>query len=203
MSPRIPTETGEKVIFSHKGGRHSSNSFQSLRIVFDFNHVSKGSTQNPDSVRLTFWLDNYIWSTLGTTHLIYIFNFTNSVDNHTVSISRPDRFQAVYGYITSPPFAESMIDNHSWIERIPARLSIPQQAVTGAMAVTWITFGKFGQSNLVHSIAVGFGLEDRPNLAVITGLTVSGIILLAFGVVVLIIFGRKIAKRYAHKYDTL
>lgn len=121
--------------------------------------------------------------------------------NTTAAIARPDRIQASYGFLSSPQFAQASLYNGSDIERVPVRFYVPVGEEEDP-DVYWIVYERFTQ-NLLHKIKLGYGLEDRPNLATVTGLTCFGIIVLSCCVIALVIFGRKIDKRYGKKFEQM
>lgn len=124
--------------------------------------------------------------------------------NTTAAITRPDRLQASYGYLTSPQFASAFFYNTSFstsdIERVPVRFYVPVNEPDPE--VYWIVYEKFTKT-VLHKATIGYGLEIRPNLATITALTCFGIIILSCCVIALVIFGRKIDKRYGKRFEQM
>eukprot|EP01126_Amoeba_proteus_P018555 TRINITY_DN1950_c0_g1_i7.p1 TRINITY_DN1950_c0_g1~~TRINITY_DN1950_c0_g1_i7.p1 ORF type:complete len:282 (-),score=30.87 TRINITY_DN1950_c0_g1_i7:45-890(-) len=198
MTDRVPTEQGDKITFSHNATGHS-NSFASLRLVFDFFYLTKNDNIDPDAIQLTIWLETYTWVSGPEGYLVYLVNFNNSHDG-LIAMSRPDRLQSYYGYLSTGPFAQSFLSNNSWIQRVPVSIVAQSKADSGGI---WFSYEKFRQTTLVHTLTIGLGLESRPKLGTVVALTVTGIVVISVVVVVLVIFGRRFAKKYGHKYDTM
>jgi hypothetical protein len=119
------------------------------------------------------------------------------------AIARPDRIQVLYGYLQSPQFAQSMLWNGSDIERVPIRFMAPTTRQYWLNDTYWIVYERFNSQNLLHKTFMGYGVEERPRLSTITGLTCFGIIILSCCIIGLVIFGRKIDKRYGKRFEEM
>eukprot|EP01127_Copromyxa_protea_P001283 TRINITY_DN11314_c0_g1_i1.p1 TRINITY_DN11314_c0_g1~~TRINITY_DN11314_c0_g1_i1.p1 ORF type:complete len:299 (-),score=45.88 TRINITY_DN11314_c0_g1_i1:51-947(-) len=200
------TSTSQKFQFDYAGPATplppgKSGRIANMRIVTEvFDTVS-----NKDDIRLgfNFYLAGYKWQSPDRTNrLIFYFRFNNTLGS-PASITRPDRLQIQYGYLQGPAFAHGMLYNNSDVERLPVQFYTPVH--TGAAAVSndtyFIVYDNFQSENLLHTSFLGYGLESRANLAALTALTCFGIVGLSCILVVLVIFGRKLDKRYGRRLE--
>jgi len=170
-----------------------------FRVVVEAFGDGQGTTTQ---VSMTFWINHYVWQMPDTDSLAILFQLSNTL-NMTASITRPDRIQVAYSYISSPHFAQARLFNTSTsssdIERVPVRFYAPPDDANNTY---WIVYERF-KTSLEHKTQLGYGLEPHPSLAAITGLTCFGIVLLSCCVVALIVFGRKIDKKYGRRFEQL
>jgi len=172
--------------------------FQIEAHMFGDGNAPDGSGFTAD-VDTEFWIEDYVWQTDDPyAYLMLVFQY-NSTLNSTASITRPDRIQISYGFISSPQFAFAMLFNGSDIERVPVHFVAPTTNFNNTYYITYERFSK----TLQHKVKIGYGTEGRPNLAAITGLTCFGIVVLTCAVVLLVIFGRKLDKKYRQRFERL
>jgi len=190
MSSRDTTSTGSKFTFQYPPtGYPKPANYERVRIVVEIFAT--------DVMTLTIWLKSYVWHDPSSDSFLAFAIRLNNTANYTASITRPDRLQVDMVYVGSPQFAHGELHNQSRIERVLTRFYAPQ----GSDPTTyWIVHNSFSQ-NLFHKVFLGYGIEDRPNVGVLVGLTCFGIIVLTCGVTALVIFGRKIEKKYGKKFQ--
>jgi len=206
LSGPVPTTQGRKIGFSYPPAGQSppGMAFQGMNIVletFDNSNVPVPTqTSNPINLGLTFFIDTYKWvgSDLNG-YLILYFQLSSSL-NMTANILRPDKVQVKYGFLQSPQFAQGYLFNGSVLERVP--VTFHASSPTESNYTYWILYEHFDE-NLLHPCFIGYGVEQRPNLATITLLSCFGVVVLSCVIVGLVVFGHKLDKRYGKKFEAI